>query len=186
VIDWRTLALAKPLASRSAQARANHAYQCRFWRSRPKAALPWRIARTDPCGTWHPPVSRLPTYPNAPRGSSRPVKIAHLDRRPRPLHSKNGPLTRPGSGSPLLRSHQQRQNGPPKNSNGTTDMEMDQYPAAHRTDWNPGKISEPVAREKASYSYDSGVWFGSLADVTPAPSIRRCSRPAIRSKLQRR
>jgi hypothetical protein len=39
-------------------------------------------------------------------------------------------------------------------------MEMDQYPAAHRTDWNPGKISEPVAREKASYSYDSGVWFG--------------------------
>jgi hypothetical protein len=48
-------------------------------------------------------------------------------------------------------------------------METDQYPAAHRTDWKPRKISELVAREKASYSYDSSVCFGSLADM----AIRR-------------
>jgi hypothetical protein len=53
------LALAMPLASRSAQAPSDPAFPRRFWRSRPKASLLWHIARTHLSPTWAP--LRCPT-----------------------------------------------------------------------------------------------------------------------------
>src|ERR1700685_184144 len=88
----RMLAPALPLASRSAQARANLVCPHRFWRGRPKLSPPWRIARIDPSSTWG--TIRAPTtrYTHALPGGSRLSKIDHLgipQRRLRPMQQPN-------------------------------------------------------------------------------------------------